>query len=108
MGRLEIYSSFFPLMWFLFFTRLRVTINGQERLEKWGSTCFDLPAGMHHVKLHFPNLFGPGGLAQHQFQIWPGHTTKLSYSAPMLFAALAGTITERGTQPIAQLMPPRY
>lgn len=103
MGRLELRSSFFPLMWFLFFTSLRVTINGQEQLRKWGVTYFDLPAGAYHLKVHFPNLFGPGGVAERPFQIWPGHTTKLSYTAPMLFAALAGSITEGGTQPIAQL-----
>jgi hypothetical protein len=107
MGRLELHTSFFPLMWFLFFKSVRVTINGHEQLKPWGLTHFDLPAGMHHVKVHFPNLFGPGGVAERQFQIWPGHTTKLSYAAPVLFAALAGTLTEGGTQPIAQL-PPHY
>ncbi len=103
MGRLQLHTGFFPLMWFLFFTSTRVTINGHEQLRSWGTSHFDLPVGMHHIQVHFPNLFGPGGKAQHQFQIWAGHTTKLNYSAPMLFAALAGTIREAGTEPIAQL-----
>ncbi len=102
-GRLELYSKFFPLMWFLYFTKLRVTVDGDEQARDWGRISFDLPAGTHHVKVHFPNLFGPGGKAECMFQIWPGHTTKLTYSAPFLFAALSGTLIEAGTQPIAQL-----
>src|SRR5690606_11037978 len=102
-GRLELHTSFFPLMWFLFFCSPRITINGHEQLRPWGRTFFDLPAGTHHLKVHFPNLFGPGGKAERAVQVWPGHTTKLSYSAPFLFAALAGTLSEAGTEPIAQL-----
>jgi hypothetical protein len=102
MGRLELHSSFFPLMWFLFFTSLRVTINGHEQLRKWGTAHLDLPAGVHHVRVHFPNLFGPGGVAERQVQIWPGHATRLRYEAPLLFAALRGTIADCGTQPIVR------
>ncbi|MCA9630396.1 MAG: hypothetical protein KC766_22150 [Myxococcales bacterium] len=103
MGRLQLHTSFFPLMWILFFMKTTVTIDGQVQARPWGTSYFDLPVGMHHIQVHFPNLFGPGGKAQHQFQIWEGHTTKLNYSAPFLFAALAGSISEAGTEPIAQL-----
>ncbi len=103
-GRLEIHSSFFPLiMWFLFFTGPRITIDGREEKRSWGTTSFDLYEGVHVVKVHIPNLFGPGGKAERQIQIWPGYTTKLRYSAPTFFAALAGSLMEAGTEPVAQL-----
>ncbi|MCB9588035.1 MAG: hypothetical protein H6718_21695 [Polyangiaceae bacterium] len=104
-GRLQLYTSFFPLMWFLFFAKPTITIDGQPQQRPWGTTYFDLPEGVHYVQVHFANLFGPGGKAERQFQIWAGHTTKLSYSAPFLFAALAGTLTEGGTEAMHQLPP---
>ena len=104
MGELRIHTSFFFLMWVLFFVSTRIEINGHVINKPWGWSSFPLPAGQHQVRIAFNYIFGPVGGAMRTVSVYAGHTTVLRYSAPWLIF-LSGDMYEAPPQPSQYLMP---
>jgi hypothetical protein len=101
-GELKIHTSFFILMWILYFFSTKIEINGQAVNKPWGVSSFPMPAGTHQLRVSFNYLFGPAGTAVRNVTVHAGHTTTVRYSAPWLIF-LAGDLTEQAPQPMQQL-----
>lgn len=99
MGELRINTSFFPLLWILFFCTTRIEINGHAINRPWGWSSFPLPAGTHQIRIAFNYMFGPQGTAVRNVNIYPGHVTTLRYGAPFIIF-MSGDLTEMPAQPM--------
>ncbi|MFT5358569.1 MAG: hypothetical protein ACI9KE_005808 [Polyangiales bacterium] len=101
-GRLSVRTSHNPFAWMLFFVSTSVEINGHAQKQPWGTSTYDLPEGVHNVKVYFNYLFGPAGVGMTQVQIYAGHNSHLSYRPP-IFIFSTTNIVENERHPIHQL-----
>ena len=88
----------------LFFVSTSVEIDGQPQKQPWGTSTYDLPAGVHNVRVYFNYLFGPAGIGTTQIQIHAGHNSHLSYRPPVFIFSTTELIEDQ-RQPIYQLPP---
>lgn len=92
-GELQLKTSFFFLMWILFFLKPRLEVNGNELpLEGWGESRHLLNAGPNQVTVYFPYLFPKrAGEATAAVDVPAGGVARLEYRAPWI-VFLAGKL----------------
>jgi hypothetical protein len=56
-ARVEIDLGFFPLMWFLFFIRPWLAVNGQAERTSWGKHQLTLAPGSYYFEAWYPYIF---------------------------------------------------
>ncbi len=54
---IQIETSFFPLSFFLYLCTPTIVIDGVACQRPWGTHSFQLPGGMHNVRIFFGYLF---------------------------------------------------
>jgi hypothetical protein len=54
---IQVETSFFPLSFFLYLCTPTIVIDGVATRRKWGVSSFQLPGGMHNVRIYFAYLF---------------------------------------------------
>lgn len=98
-GELQLKTSFFVLMWILFFLKPRLEVNGQDLpLDGWGESRHRLSAGSNQVTVYFPYLFPKrAGVATVTVDVPTDGAVRLEYRAPWI-VFLAGKL--RPTPPV--------
>ena len=86
----------------LFFVSTSVEINGHAQKQPWGTSTYDLPVGVHNIRVYFNYLFGPAGVGSTQVEIYNGYNSHLSYRPPV-FIFSTTELLEDQRQPIYQL-----
>ena len=86
-------TQFFPLAWFLFFFKPKISVDGQERpVAGWGRTVLPARPGQHQVSVHVPYFLPPKlGPADTTADVRPGQLAELQYKAP-LWSFSAGSL----------------
>ena len=87
-------TQFFPLSWFLFFVKPKISIDGQQEVQvsSWGRTVLPARPGQHHVHVFVPYFLPPKmGPADATADVRPGQLAELEYKAP-LWAFSAGSL----------------
>jgi hypothetical protein len=105
-GTLALDVDFFPLLWMLFFTSPKITINGAMERRPWGKSQIPMPAGVYQLTIAFPyGLMGNAGQATlPQVQIMPGCVTQVTYRAPWIIF-LSGSIFQAPPRPADAMSP---
>jgi hypothetical protein len=78
-----------PLAFFLYFTKIRIEIDGADaQIVPWGQQSVPVPAGSHEVKVWFKYLTkGRTGEATINVDTPAGSVVTLSYKAPYLMTS---------------------
>ncbi len=88
MAQLELTAKHSPLAWLLYFTKLRVVIDGDEHVRPWGKQVFELPPGSHTVEISFGYLGSQRGPATTTVEVSDHSPARLRYRMPpWMFAA---------------------
>jgi hypothetical protein len=94
-GELQLKTSFFFLMWILYFIKPRLEVNGHALpLDAWGETRHRLNAGSNQVSVYFPYLFPKrAGEAVATVDVPADGVVRLEYRAPWI-VFLAGKLQQ--------------
>ncbi len=94
-GTLQLKTSFFVLMWILFFLKPKMRVNGHEvPLAGWGESQHQLYAGPNNIEVWFPYLVPKeAGLAKATVDVPANGVVRLEYRPPWLIF-LAGKLTQ--------------
>jgi hypothetical protein len=78
-----------PLAFFLYFTKIRVEIDGADaQVVDWGRLTLPVPAGSHQVRVYFKYLTkARTGEATLDVDTPAGSAVSLSYKAPYLMTS---------------------
>jgi hypothetical protein len=77
-----------PLAIFLYFTKVRLEIDGDAQTVDWGQQSVQLPAGSHEVRVYFKYLTKERtGEAVIDVDVPADSTVSLSYKAPYLMTS---------------------
>jgi hypothetical protein len=91
---IEVETSFFPLSFFLYACTPRIVIDGTINLRPWGKSSFQLPPGMHNVRIFFHYLFmDTCGFAQTNVVVQPNCVHRIKYDMG-IFMFSPGSIRE--------------
>jgi hypothetical protein len=94
MAKIEITARHNPLAWLLYFTRLRVVVDGQSRISKWGVHEYEVFPGEHRVEISFRYMGTQRGHAAANVTVTDTSPTRISYSMPSwMFAPGKITLT---------------
>jgi hypothetical protein len=84
-SNIDVDAGFNPLSFFLFFTKPRITIDGDTNVGVWGANSYEVAPGRHNVKVAFKYFAKPNtGENAIDVDVAEGATTRISYRAPML------------------------
>ena len=78
-------TKIFPLAFLLLLFKTNVTIDGATSVLKWGDHFFDVPPGVHEVRVSFRYLFSSRtGETALSAEVVPGRTTTVLYRSPFI------------------------
>ncbi len=91
---IQVETSFFPLSFFLYLCTPTIMIDGVSQQRPWGTHAFQLPGGMHQVRIFFKYLFmDTCGMATLNVVVQPNCIHRIKYNMGM-FMFSPGTIRE--------------
>ena len=91
---IQVETSFFPLSFFLYLCTPTIVIDGVPQQWRWGTHAFQLPGGMHHVRIFFKYLFmDTCGVAAINVVVQPNCIHRIKYEMG-IFMFSPGTIRE--------------
>jgi len=91
---IQIETSFFPLSFFLYLCTPTIVIDGVACQRPWGIHSFQLPGGMHNVRIFFKYLLMDScGFSQINVVVQPNCIHRIKYEMGM-FMFSPGTIRE--------------
>jgi hypothetical protein len=87
-AQLVLTSKHTPLALFLYFTKIRIEVDGAAQTVEWGKQTLNLPAGSHEVRVYFKYLTkSRTGEAVVSVDMPAGSTVSLLYKAPLLMTS---------------------
>ncbi|GJM36787.1 MAG: hypothetical protein DHS20C19_01540 [Acidimicrobiales bacterium] len=81
-----------PLSFFLYMTKINLTIDGVAEKVSWGSQTRTLEPGSHQVDVSFQYFGRAAGKSSTVVDLADGSETTLSYKAPMVVTS-SGKVT---------------
>lgn len=82
MGTIQLEARHNPLAWLLYFTKLRVVVDGTANRLPWGRSDIPVSAGAHTVEVSFGDMGSQRGPASITVPVAEGETVRLSYRMP--------------------------
>ena len=80
---IQIETSFFPLSFFLYACTPTIVIDGVACQRPWGSHSFQLPPGMHNVKIFFRYLLmSECGANSMDVMVESNRVSRITYEMP--------------------------
>ena len=82
MGTIQLEARHNPLAWLLYFTKLRVVVDGTANTLPWGRSAIPVTPGSHTLDVSFGYMGSQRGPASITVSVAEGETVRLSYRMP--------------------------
>lgn len=82
MATIELNARHNPLAWLLYFTKLRVAVDGQPSTSAWGRQKLSVTPGTHLVEISFGYIFAQRGQAATTLTATDDQPARLGYMVP--------------------------
>lgn len=82
MATIELNAKHNPLAWLLYFTKVRVAVDGQTGEGGWGRRTIQVAPGSHTVDISFGYMGQQRGAASITVQVAEDEPAQLLYSMP--------------------------
>ena len=91
----QLTTKIFPLAFLLLFFKTNVSVDGEAKVEPWGTHFYDLAPGKHSIRVGFRYFFSKNmGENAIDVEVALGQTVKVKYRSPLIVFSAGSIIVE--------------